>query len=55
MEELVRWLLSPDGKEVAVIARGEVFVTSIDGAITKRVTQTPATERFLNFHRMAIL
>lgn len=41
--------LSPDGKEVAVIARGEVFVTSIDGAITKRVTQTPATERFLNF------
>lgn len=41
--------LSPDGKEVAYIARGEVFVTAMEGAITKRVTNTPAQERFLSF------
>lgn len=41
--------ISPDGKEVAFIARGEVFVTSVDGAFTKRITQTPEQERFLAF------
>ncbi len=39
--------VSPDGKEIAFIARGEVFVTSTDGNFTKRLTRTPARERFL--------
>ncbi|MEW5846970.1 MAG: S41 family peptidase [Bacteroidota bacterium] len=41
--------ISPDGKEVAFIARGEVFVTSVEGAFTKRITQTPEQERFVVF------
>lgn len=41
--------ISPDGKEIAFIARGEVFVTSVDGALTKRVTNTPQQERFVQF------
>ncbi|MBK6266701.1 PD40 domain-containing protein [Marivirga sp. S37H4] len=41
--------VSPDGKEVAFIARGEVFVTSVDGKMTKRVTSTAAQEKFVNF------
>ncbi|KEO74151.1 peptidase S41 [Anditalea andensis] len=41
--------VSPDGKEIVIISRGEVFVTSVDGAMTKRVTNTPEQERFVNF------
>ncbi len=41
--------VSPDGKEIAFIARGEVFVTSVDGAMTKRITDTPFQERFVKF------
>mgnify|MGYP000601510171 FL=1 len=41
--------VSPDGKEVAFIARGDVFVTSVEGAFTKRITQTPEQERFVTF------
>lgn len=41
--------ISPDGKEVAFIARGEVFVTSTDGKMTKRITNTPEQERFVDF------
>lgn len=41
--------ISPDGKEIAFIARGEVFVTSVDGAMTKRITNTPEQERFVEF------
>jgi len=41
--------VSPDGKEVAFVARGEVFVTSVDGKMTKRITNTPEQERFVEF------
>lgn len=41
--------VSPDGKEVAFIVRGEVFVSSADGGMTKRITNTPEEERFLRF------
>lgn len=41
--------VSPDGKEIAFIARGEVFVSSTDGAFTKRITNTPERERFVSF------
>jgi Tol biopolymer transport system component/C-terminal processing protease CtpA/Prc len=41
--------ISPNGKEVAFIARGEVFVTSVDGKMTKRITNTPAQEKFVGF------
>lgn len=41
--------VSPNGKEIAFIARGEVFVTAVDGSITKRITNTPEQERFVQF------
>ncbi len=41
--------ISPNGKEIAFIARGEVFVTSVDGALTKRITSTAEQERFLTW------
>jgi len=41
--------VSPDGKEIAFIARGEVFVTSSEGKYTKRLTETPERERFLTW------
>ncbi|HEX2641167.1 MAG TPA: hypothetical protein VHL50_11365, partial [Pyrinomonadaceae bacterium] len=41
--------LSPNGKEFAFIFRGEVFVSSIDGKMVKRVTNTPWQERTVSF------
>ena len=41
--------ISPDGKEIAFVARGEVFVTSVEGALTKRITNTPETESEVSF------
>ncbi|NVJ97427.1 MAG: PD40 domain-containing protein [Alphaproteobacteria bacterium] len=42
--------VSPNGKEVAFVARGEVFVTSTEFRTTKRITDTPAQERSVDFH-----
>ena len=41
--------LSPNGKEFAFIFRGEIFVSSIDGKTTKRITNTPYQERSVSF------
>lgn len=41
--------LSPNGKEFAYVFRGEIFVSSIDGGITKRITNTPWQERNVSF------
>jgi Tol biopolymer transport system component/C-terminal processing protease CtpA/Prc len=41
--------VSPNGKEVAFIFRGEVFVTSVEGGVTKRITNTPEQERLVSF------
>ena len=41
--------VSPNGKEIAFIARGEVFVTSVGESFTKRLTNTPEQERFLTW------
>ncbi len=41
--------LAPSGKEVAFIARGDVFVTSVEGGVTKRITATPEDERAVQF------
>lgn len=40
---------SPDGKQIAFVVRGEVFVTSVDYATTKQITQTAAAEAGLSF------
>ncbi len=41
--------VSPNGKEIACIVRGEVFVTSVEGGITKRITNTAQQERSVSF------
>lgn len=41
--------LSPNGKEIAFVVRGEVFVTSVEGGQTKRITNTPQQERMVKF------
>lgn len=38
-------VVSPDGKSVAFVVRGEVFVTSVEYTTTKKITDTPAAER----------
>lgn len=40
---------APNGKEIVLIARGEVLVSSVDGKLTKRITNTPQQERFVTF------
>lgn len=41
--------VSPNGKEIAFIVRGEVFVTSVDYSTTKQITNTPEQERSVSF------
>lgn len=43
--------VSPNGKEVAFVSRGEVFVTSRDFRTTKRITNSPEQERSVSFHK----
>lgn len=42
-------VLSPNGKEVAFIYRGDVFVASVSGGTTKQVTRTPEVETGVAF------
>ncbi len=42
--------ISPDGNEIAFISRGEVFVTSVEESFTKRLTNTPEPERFVDWN-----
>lgn len=41
--------VSPDGKEVAFVLRGEVYVTDTKYKTTRRITDTPAQERRVAF------
>ena len=43
------FVLSPNGKEIAFVTRGEVFVTSVEGGTTKRITSTPQQERMIRW------
>lgn len=47
--ELTETALSPNGKELAFIFRGEVFVASVGEGTTRRITNTPAQERSVSF------
>ena len=41
--------VSPNGKEVAFIIRGDIYVTSVEYETTKRITDTPQQERNIEF------
>ncbi len=42
--------VSPDGAEVAVVARGEIFVTATASGRTRRITSTPEFEHDISFN-----
>ncbi len=46
---MTEFVPSPNGKEVAFIFRGEVFVSSLEGGHTRRITNTPGQERSVGF------
>ncbi|MCB1184430.1 PD40 domain-containing protein [bacterium] len=39
------FVISPNDKEIAYVFRGEIFVSSVEGGVTKRLTDTPWQER----------
>ncbi len=41
--------VSPSGKEVAYIHRGDVFVTAVEGGLTRQITRTPEMEHGVQF------
>ena len=41
--------LSPNGKEIAFVVRGDVFVTSVEYGTTRRITNTPEQERDVSY------
>lgn len=41
--------VSPDGKQVAFVVRGEVFVASVEYGTTKQITHTPEAEAGVSF------
>ena len=41
--------ISPDGKEIALVIRGDVFVASTEYGTTRRITNTPEQERGVSF------
>lgn len=41
--------VSPNGKEVAFVAHGDVYVTSTEFQTTRRITDTPSQERGVSF------
>ena len=41
--------VSPDGKQVAFVMRGEIFVSSVDYKYTKRITETAAQDNYPTF------
>jgi Tol biopolymer transport system component/C-terminal processing protease CtpA/Prc len=43
-------VVSPNGKEILFIFRGEVFATSVEGGMTRRITSTPEREKNLSIH-----
>lgn len=41
--------VSPNGKEVAFVVRGDIFVSAVENGKTKRITSTPTQERSISF------
>lgn len=41
--------VSPDGKQIAMIIRGDVWVTSVDYSTTRQITHTPQTEKHISW------
>lgn len=46
---ITEFAVNPNGKEIAFVSRGEVFVAGIDDNHTKRITNTPQQERMVKW------
>lgn len=42
---------APGGKEIAIVAHGDVYVSAVDARLTKRITNTPEQERGVSFSK----
>ncbi len=49
-KDITEMTLSPNGKEIAYVFRGELFVASVKEGTTRRITATPEQERSVRFH-----
>src|SRR5699024_3926694 len=47
INSVTEFSVSPNGKEIAFVNRGEVFVTGADNKQTKRITKTAQQERMI--------
>lgn len=47
--EVSEMTVSQDGKQVAFVYRGDIFVASADGTTSRRITNTPYQERMVEF------
>jgi Tol biopolymer transport system component/C-terminal processing protease CtpA/Prc len=50
-ERFTEAALAPNGKEFAYVFRGDIFVSSVEGGVTKRITNTPWQERGVDFSK----
>ena len=49
LTNISEFAVSPNGKEIAIVSRGEIFVVSRDFGTTVRITNTPEQERSVSF------
>ncbi|WP_027136930.1 S41 family peptidase [Gaetbulibacter saemankumensis] len=49
INSVTEFKISPNGKEIAFVNRGEIFVTGVNDSRTKRITNTPEQERMVNW------
>lgn len=48
-DQVTEVVVSPNGSELALIARGDIFVVSLPDGTTRRITATPYAERSVSF------
>lgn len=48
-KEIRQMAVSPNGKEIAFLFRGEVFAAAVEGTAVKRITSTPEPEHDVSF------
>lgn len=49
LAEAEDFAMTPDGKQIALVARGEIFATTDEFATTKQISNTPEAERGVTF------
>lgn len=49
IKSVTEFEVSPNGKEIAFVNRGEVFVTGVEDKRTKRISNTPQQERMISW------